>query len=148
MSASAPNTVVIPVPVDERAKREAEAVLARIGLTPSEFLGRAIEPDRFLQIALIMSANLEKPTEERAAFRDFVIERLRSGADASKDDLLHLRNIHNSLREILQILDAMQEALVPNEETVAAIEAARRGETKSFNTVQELLADLNSDADD
>ena len=145
---SGPNTVVIPVVVDERAKLEAEAVLAQIGLTPSEFLRRAIEPDRFLQVALIMSADLEKPTEETSAFREFVLERLRSDADASKDDLQHLHNIHNALREALQILDAMQEALVPNEETVAAIEAARRGEMKSFNTVEELLADLNADADD
>jgi antitoxin component of RelBE/YafQ-DinJ toxin-antitoxin module len=137
---------IIHVAVDERTKQKAEAVLAQLGLTAPAFLRRAIEPDRFLQIALIMSADLEKPAEERAAFREFVLERLRS--DASKDDLLHLHNIHNSLREMLQFLDAMQEALVPNEETVAAIEAARRGETKSFNTVEELLADLNSDADD
>jgi hypothetical protein len=39
---------------------------------------------------------------------------------------------------------AASRALKPNAETVAAIEAARRGETKSFNTVEELLADLNS----
>jgi DNA-damage-inducible protein J len=37
---------------------------------------------------------------------------------------------------------------VPNAETVEAIEAARRGETKTFNTVEKLIADLNSDADD
>jgi DNA-damage-inducible protein J len=38
--------------------------------------------------------------------------------------------------------------IIPNQETIEAIEAARRGETKPFNTVDELLADLNSDADD
>jgi DNA-damage-inducible protein J len=35
--------------------------------------------------------------------------------------------------------------LVPNAETVEALEAARRGEGKSFNTVEEMFADLNAD---
>jgi DNA-damage-inducible protein J len=38
--------------------------------------------------------------------------------------------------------------LVPNAETIAAIEAARRGEGKSFATLEELFADLNSDEED
>jgi hypothetical protein len=41
--------------------------------------------------------------------------------------------------------------IVPNAETIEAMEAARRGELSGpFNTVEELLADLNSEdeADD
>ena len=38
--------------------------------------------------------------------------------------------------------------IIPNAETVEAIEAARRGETQTFATIEELFADLNSDADD
>lgn len=37
------------------------------------------------------------------------------------------------------------ELLVPNETTIAAIKEARRGETKSFKSVEELMADLNAD---
>ena len=36
----------------------------------------------------------------------------------------------------------------PNAQTREAIEAARLGHLKSFNSVQELLADLHSDVDD
>jgi DNA-damage-inducible protein J len=38
--------------------------------------------------------------------------------------------------------------IIPNAETVEAMEAARRGEMKEFATIEELFADLNSDADD
>jgi DNA-damage-inducible protein J len=38
--------------------------------------------------------------------------------------------------------------IIPNAETVEAIEAAQRGEMKTFATLEELFADLNSDADD
>jgi len=34
--------------------------------------------------------------------------------------------------------------LVPNAETIAAMEEARRGRLKSFATVDELFADLNA----
>ena len=35
--------------------------------------------------------------------------------------------------------------LVPNEETVEAMKAARRGEVSRFNKVQDLMADLDAD---
>jgi DNA-damage-inducible protein J len=37
------------------------------------------------------------------------------------------------------------EPLVPNAETVAAMEAARRGDVRKFGSVSELMADLNAD---
>ena len=43
---------------------------------------------------------------------------------------------------------AEEEALpfsVPNGDTIAAIEAARRGEVASFDTVEELMADLHAE---
>jgi glycogen debranching enzyme len=42
----------------------------------------------------------------------------------------------------------LEELLVPNEETIAAIKAVERGEVKTFNTIDELFEDLHSDADD
>jgi DNA-damage-inducible protein J len=38
--------------------------------------------------------------------------------------------------------------IIPNAETVEAMETARRGEMKTFATIEELFADLSSDADD
>ncbi len=35
--------------------------------------------------------------------------------------------------------------LVPNAETIEAMKAARRGETVSFNSIEELMADLHAD---
>jgi DNA-damage-inducible protein J len=37
------------------------------------------------------------------------------------------------------------EPLIPNQETLEAIAAADRGEVDSFNTIEELMADLNED---
>lgn len=37
------------------------------------------------------------------------------------------------------------EPLVPNAETIAAIEAARRGELERVGSIDDLLADLNAD---
>lgn len=37
------------------------------------------------------------------------------------------------------------EVMVPNAETVAAMQAARRGEGKAFNSVADLMKDLNAD---
>ena len=36
------------------------------------------------------------------------------------------------------------EALVPNEVTIAAMKEARQGGLKSFDTVEDLMADLNA----
>jgi DNA-damage-inducible protein J len=35
--------------------------------------------------------------------------------------------------------------LVPNKKTIAALEASRRGEGKSFKSVKAMMADLNAD---
>jgi hypothetical protein len=44
---------------------------------------------------------------------------------------------------------ARRAQMIPNAETIAAMEEARRGKfTGSFATVEELMADLNSDAPD
>ena len=37
------------------------------------------------------------------------------------------------------------EPLIPNAETIAAMEASLRGEEKSFGTIEDLMADLNAD---
>ena len=40
------------------------------------------------------------------------------------------------------------EPLIPNEETIKAMKAARRGEVVKVGSVDNLLADLNNDEDD
>ena len=37
------------------------------------------------------------------------------------------------------------EPLIPNDETIEAIKAARQGKLKSFDTVEDLIKDLNAD---
>ncbi len=37
------------------------------------------------------------------------------------------------------------EPLIPNAETIAAMEDARAGRMKSFNTIEEMMADLNAE---
>ena len=37
------------------------------------------------------------------------------------------------------------EPLIPNDETIAAMKEARRGKLKAFDSVDELMADLNSE---
>lgn len=37
------------------------------------------------------------------------------------------------------------DARVPNAETIAALEACRRGEVASFTTIEDLMIDLNAD---
>ena len=104
MPDSAPNTVVIPVLVNERAKENADAALKPAGLTASQFL----------------SLVLEGITRDQ--YFAEILRKWVTGFDPPP--------------------------IIPNAETVEAIEAARRGETKTFNTIEELFADLNSDAED
>jgi DNA-damage-inducible protein J len=93
---------IINVPVDERAKQEADAALAPLGLTTADVLRRAVE-----EIA---------------------------------------RNATSGTLRIVEI--DLDKPLVPNDETIAAIEAVERGEVKTFETIEEFFADLHSDADD
>jgi antitoxin component of RelBE/YafQ-DinJ toxin-antitoxin module len=156
------DTVVISVPVDERSKRAAEAVLARHGLTPAEFLSKAVneiaqgdhdwlipaitsEGELFDQLRLMLRQLAETIERHESLISEMIsaggheetVESLRQSAKrlgATKDDLA-------------QALDRLS-AFMPNAETVAAMEAVERGEVKSFATIEELFADLHSDADD
>jgi len=47
-------------------------------------------------------------------------------------------------RELRQWFDAFEDDGVPNAETIAAMEAARRGEVFSANSVGEFIAALNA----
>jgi hypothetical protein len=47
--------------------------------------------------------------------------------------------------ELTEILRREPAPLIPNAETIAALEAAERGEMKTFATIEALFADLNSD---
>jgi len=93
---------IINVPVDERARQEADAALAPLGLTIVDVLRRAVE-----EIA------------------------------------------HNGTSGTLRVIEIdLDQPLVPNNETIAAMEAVERGEVKTFETIEEFFADLHSDADD
>ena len=52
---------IINVPIDERTRREAEAVLAPLGVTSSEFLRRVVERIARQPTALIVSEGSEDP---------------------------------------------------------------------------------------
>jgi antitoxin component of RelBE/YafQ-DinJ toxin-antitoxin module len=119
---------VINVAVDERTKREAEAALAPLGLTSSEFLRRVVEG----------------------------IARARAGASIEGGDLpddvlerfikkLEERPISPGVRQALERLAKARDPLEePTAETIAAIEEARRGEfIGEFRTPEELIAHLN-----
>jgi hypothetical protein len=61
------------------------------------------------------------------------------------------RTLIELLDEVRALRDELRYApapMVPNAETIEAIKAAERGELKTFATIDELFADLNSDADD
>jgi hypothetical protein len=70
---------------------------------------------------------------------------------ARSDDERFLDRFREAIERLTQdpvVVDLSEEPLTPNAETIEAIEADRRGETKSFSTIDELMADLHSDADD
>ena len=83
------NTVVR-ARIDDKIKEDASAVLAAIGLTPSDAF-------RLMMVRIA--------TEQKMPF----------------------------------------ELLVPNAETIAAMKAARQGDVVSFDSVEDLMADLNTD---
>ena len=83
------NTVVR-ARIDDKIKEDASAVLAAIGLTPSDAF-------RLMMVRIA--------TEQKMPF----------------------------------------ELLVPNAETIAAMKTARQGDVVSFDSVEDLMADLNAD---
>ncbi len=58
-------------------------------------------------------------------------------------------SMSDAVRLLLTRVEAEQafpfEVKVPNAETIAAMEAGDRGEVTSFNTLEELMADLHAD---
>jgi antitoxin component of RelBE/YafQ-DinJ toxin-antitoxin module len=138
---------VISIKVDERVQREAEAALAPQGLTVVEALQQVTERLARRDGALMLEAisafeameglTRDQPSSAGPTFLQ-ALERLID----KRDPALVLQAI--------AILESLTEGLhIPNAETRAAIEEARRGENmKTFATVEELFADLHSDADD
>ena len=58
-------------------------------------------------------------------------------------DAFRLMLLHTAINKELPF-----DCIIPNAETIAAMEEFERGETVSFDTVEELMAYLNSDEDD
>ncbi|MBV9288765.1 MAG: hypothetical protein JO288_13250 [Hyphomicrobiales bacterium] len=149
MPNSAPNTVVIAVPIDERAKQNADAVLARLGLTTTEFLRRAVEriarQDQDWPVALIAVEGFDKefPSGVWRQIEEWFFERLRPDADAQERERF-IRQVHELLRSRRRA-ELADEALVPNQETVAALEAVERGEVESFDDIKDFFAWLHAD---
>ena len=81
-----------------------------------------------------------------------VDERTKQKADAALVPLglttveVLRRTVEEIARGTLRI--DLDKPLITNAETIEAIEAARRGETKTFNTIEGLFEDLHSDAED
>jgi antitoxin component of RelBE/YafQ-DinJ toxin-antitoxin module len=117
---------IISVPIEESAKQHAEAALARLGLTPAEVFRRVAE--RLAEADEAVALGTARSDDER------FLDRFREAIERLTQDPV--------------VVDLSEEPLTPNAETIEAIEADRRGETKSFATIDELMADLHSDADD
>jgi DNA-damage-inducible protein J len=100
--------IIIPVAIDEQAKKDADAAVKRFDLTASQLCS-------------------------------LVLARLAADKLHNKEDFALF---------LWKYVQGVPPPIIPNEETVAALEAAHRGELKSFATIEELLAELNSDADD
>jgi antitoxin component of RelBE/YafQ-DinJ toxin-antitoxin module len=150
MPDSVPNTVVIVVAVDERVKEDADAALAPLGLPTAEFLRRAVErigrqdrdwPAALLVEALDRDADVWRGAHEQ--IEQWFLDRLRSDAEAHGRERF-IRQVY----EVIRSGRAPDEPLVPSAETIAAMEAVDRGEVKTFATIEELFADLHSDAED
>jgi antitoxin component of RelBE/YafQ-DinJ toxin-antitoxin module len=144
MPDSAPKTAVVVVAVDGRSKEEADAALAPLGLTTAEFLRRALErigrqdqdwPAALLVEALDRDADVWRLAHEQ--IEQWFLDRLRKDAEERERFIRQLYEIVRSRRP-----------LVPNAETIAAMEAVDRGEVKTFATIEELFTDLHSDAED
>jgi antitoxin component of RelBE/YafQ-DinJ toxin-antitoxin module len=133
----------IQVDVDERAKREVEAVLAPRGLTSSEFLRWVVERIARQPGALISEG-------EEGPVSGLLLEPEIVEVEGGDKPVLHSvrqaleRIVHDkNLRPVL--IDLLDEPLTPNAETIAAIEEARRGEfVGEFSTPEELIAHLNA----
>ena len=66
-----------------------------------------------------------------------------------EDELKRIETLADELMDILgsewheRYLSAVDK--IPNAETIASVEAGRRGDVASFNSVEELMADLNAE---
>ena len=117
--------VILSVPVDERVREEAARALAPLGLTPEDLAARLVEA----VAQLVRAEGGDRPVSSDALHA--MIERLVQSEDFKSVFFEGLSPI------------------VPNAETVAAIEAARRGEfIGEFRSAAELRAFLDSDAND
>ena len=81
--------------------------------------------------------------------------RARIDSDLKRDASAALADMGLTISEAIRLLlvrVAAEKALpfdvrTPNAKTVAALEAARRGELRKFDSVDALMADLNDDED-
>jgi antitoxin component of RelBE/YafQ-DinJ toxin-antitoxin module len=147
MPESAPHTVIIAVTVDERVKEDADAALAPLGLTTSELLRRAVE--RIARQDRDLPALLAEVLDRDADLWRQILERLSLGADTpERERLIEQMRIASRRASFVVVADNDSQAaktgdqpLVPNTETIAAIEAADRGEfVGEFRTDGEFLA--------
>jgi DNA-damage-inducible protein J len=100
--------IIIPVAIDEQAKKDADAVFKRFDLTASQLCS-------------------------------LILERLAADKFNNKEEFALL---------LWKYVQGVPPPIIPNAETVEAMEAARRGEMKTFATIEALFADLHFDADD
>ena len=58
---------------------------------------------------------------------------------------MNKRNLFAELTEGFEALAEARLLLIPNAQTIEAMKEARAGKLQSFNTIDDLMADLNAD---
>lgn len=81
----------------------------------------------------VISVNIDKKIKDEAAI-------ILATMGLTPSDLLRIMMTRVAKEKRLPF-----ELLVPNEETIAAMKAVRKGELKSFASVNDLMADLKTD---
>ena len=162
---------IIHTEVDEATLREAEAVLRDIGLTlhdAATIMMHRIVLEKRLPFPADCPYGAVTPNEtaivatERGELASFeTLDELMAGlnaVDCSESEAV-LRDIGITLPEAIAMMmhrivaekalpfpiDCPYCPITPNETTIAAMLAAERGELVSFETIEDLLADLNAD---
>ena len=167
-------TAIIHTEVDEALLREAEAVLRDIGITLPDaitMMMHRIIAKKALPFPMDCPYGPITPNEttitamlaaERGEFRSFdTIEDLMADLNAGECDATEavLRDIGVTLPDAIAMMmhrivaekalpfptDCPYCPIIPNETTIAAMLEAERGELVSFETIEDLMADLNAD---
>jgi hypothetical protein len=148
---------------DLEGLREKEAargeIIRKVSETVRNLRALTENSDSLYDAASVLAPQLESPELSVEVWEDIhrnfafvlsVLERIRK-VEPAIDTLVEeartvfRERVKKSEQEIQDWSAKAEATWVPNAETVAAMEAGRRGEVVSFNSVADLMADLNAE---